>query len=168
MVRVMVDAELFSRGYPVRRLRFIRRQKPSAVSEREMALCVQITELQNENTRLKKLYSESRAGLRQATGCETPSPRAQTLAAQQMAMLELPERRHGMTPSARTAMRLEVEDIRSNAMLIAETEEGMRLLRRQITWNVIKILGWVLLAVAMLTGLFFFDSRAIYEWFANG
>ena len=133
-----------------------------------MALCVQLTELQNENVRLKKLYSEARAGLRNATGCETPSPKAKAEVAQQMEMLNLPERRQGMTPSQAVAMRLEAEQIRENALLIAETEEGMRLLRRQITWNVVKILGWVVLGVAMLTGLFFFDSLAIYEWFTNG
>lgn len=127
-----------------------------------MALCVQVTELQNENVRLKKLYSEARAGLRQATGCETPSPNVRM---PDDAILELPERRQGMTPSQQVAMRLEAEQIRQNAIQIIETTDGMRSLRRQITWNVMKIFGWLFLAVAMMVGLFFFDSLTIYNWF---
>lgn len=72
---------------------------------REAMLREENTWLREENTRLEleferiqQKYSAARAGLRDATGCETPSPRAQTLAARN---IEEERSSRGMTPQQR-------------------------------------------------------------------
>ncbi len=151
---------------PMRRIRFIRRKKPSAVSEREMALCVQVTELQNDNTRLKKLYSEARAGLRQATGCETPSPRARKEVMDD-ATLHLEERRRNMTPSQAIAMRLEVEETRENLierMLNGEVDLEMRTSHSDMT----RKLGlMVFVLVSLFVSMMLFFHPIILTWLLN-
>lgn len=90
---------------PVRRIRLFRttqngdddpRVREAMLREENAWLREENTRLELECERLKQRYSAARAGLRNATGCETPSPRAQTQAAQQIA-----DERRGQTPQQR-------------------------------------------------------------------
>jgi hypothetical protein len=90
---------------------------------REAVLREENTWLREENTRLeleceklKQKYSAARAGLRDATGCETPSPRAQAAAARQME----DERSHGQTPQQRAFDRGFREGQENRAALLQE------------------------------------------------
>jgi cell division protein FtsB len=87
----------------VRRIRLFRslpngeddpRVREAVLREDNAWLREENTRLELECEKLKQRYSAARAGLRDATGCETPSPSATMLAARQMEE----ERRHGQTP----------------------------------------------------------------------
>ncbi len=73
------------------------RVREAVLREENTWLREENTRLELEHERLKQLYSAARAGLREATGCETPSPTAQVLAMRQSEE----ERRMGMTPQQR-------------------------------------------------------------------
>ncbi len=88
----------------VRRIRLFRntpngdddpRVREAVLREENTWLREENTRLELEHERLKQLYSAARAGLREATGCETPSPTATMLATREA------ERRRGMTPQQR-------------------------------------------------------------------
>jgi len=107
----------------VRRIRLFRNTQSGDDDPRvrEAVLRDENAWLREENTRLelqceklKQKYSAARAGLRDATGCETPSPAAQTLAARQMEE----ERRHsGMTPQQRAFNRGLTEGQRDRSLI---------------------------------------------------
>lgn len=120
---------------------------------REARLREENTWLREENTRLEleferiqQKYSAARAGLRDATGCETPSPRAQERARAMYTNPAEGERSRGMSPQQREFNRGLAEgqreresiengrgnvlDIRENVIRRETTEE--RLNRRMV------------------------------------
>lgn len=81
MARDMIRVVAYQECVSVRRLRLTRKPVEERMTPREAAMAYRLTKQIEKNTelkedifRLKRLYSEARAGLRRATGCEAPSP----------------------------------------------------------------------------------------------
>ena len=89
------------------------RVREAVLREENTWLRLENTRLEVECERLKQKYSAARAGLRDATGCETPSPRAQAFAREMME----DDRHRGMTPQQRAFNRGQAEGQRERARL---------------------------------------------------
>jgi len=140
---------------------------------REAVLRTENTWLRDENTRLtlqvekyRQMYSAARAGLRDATGCETPSPAAQTLAARQMEE----EHRREQTPQQRASESIVARDQEGRIVDIHEhhiSDREMAALRRDMWWDTrIKIIV-VILILGAIALTFWLSSVIVQDWFRS-
>jgi len=149
------------------------RVREAVLREENTWLRKENTRLELEHERLKQLYSEARAGLRQATGCETPSPNVRRGQTPQQRAFDAGLREGQQDRPPITNGRGNILDIRENAAHLGEIqretvdERYERELARLQGDNKRK-LGLVIFTIVMLSiSMMLFFHPILLTWLLN-